>query len=110
MFKVVDTPTFTHTVTVFSPTDAGHTAETLKVTYELISTDEADRFDTGTREGTTEFLKRIIHRMDDLVSESGSALSYSEALRDRLIAMPHIRLALLTGYFDAVAKDPKSKN
>lgn len=110
MFKVVSDSTFTRPVTVLTPSNDGHLTETLKATFRLLSTDEMDKYNLNTRDGTTAYLKRIIVSLDDLASASGEPLAYTEALRDQLLTMPHVRVGLLSEYLDAVAKDPKSKN
>lgn len=110
MFKVVSEPTFTHTVTVMTPIDGGHKAETFQATYRLLDTDVASDFDLTTRDGITGFLTRAIVRFDELVGENEQPMPYNDALRDQLLKMPHVRVGLSNAYFEALSKDPPAKN
>ena len=104
MFKVVPNRTFTHVVTVMMPIDGGHSAETLKVTYNSLETEEAKKFDLKSPDGSTEFMKRVIAKLDDVTDAEGKPLPYSDALRDQVIRMPNARNAIVNGYFAAIAK------
>lgn len=110
MFKVVSEPTFTATVTVLTPVDGGHHAETFKGTFWLLDDDEVDKFDLNSRQGSVDFFKRAIVSLSDLVGDNDEPLTYSEALRDRLLKRPNVRIGLAVAYFDGVAKDQKAKN
>jgi len=104
MFKVIADPTFTHTVKVMVPVDGGHKPETLKATYRVVDSDETSRFDLVSPEGTTDFLRAIIVRLDDLADENGILIDYSDEVRDAVLGKPYARIALAQGYFDAVSK------
>lgn len=102
MFNVARVPRFTHDVPVMTPVDGGHTEESLKVTYNFLTTEETAVYDLNSPEGTTRFLRRAIHKLDDLVDQGGQPVAYNDGLRDQLIMMPNVRQALCKGYFDAV--------
>lgn len=103
MLKVNREPTFTHEVSVMTPVDGGHVEEKLKVTYRVLPTERAAKFQDD-EEGNREFLKAILVKLDDLVDDKNEPVPYSEELRDRLLGMPHIRRALQAAYFAAVSK------
>jgi hypothetical protein len=56
-----------------------------------------------------EMLLEVLLDWTDVGDETGVALTYSEATRDRLIADPHVRAALLRAYAETVA-GAKAKN
>ncbi len=103
MFRIVHEPTFTHTVPVMTPVDGGHREEKIEVTYRIINADEAAGY-PETEEGNADFLRRVVLRVDDIADEDGAPLPWSDELRDRLIALPHVRIALARGYGAALAK------
>lgn len=104
MFKIVQNRTFTHDVTVMIPIDGGHREETLKTTFNFLSTAQTDVFDLTTVEGTEGYLAAIVARFDDCVDESGQHIIYGQQLRDTLMAMPNVRQALYDHYIAAVKK------
>lgn len=104
MFKLSSDPQFTHRVSVASPVDGGHETETMSVRYRVVPVAEVAQADLLTEPGTTAFLQRIIVRIDDLVDEHGESLPWSDRVRDQLLTLPHARLAIVSGYFDAVSE------
>jgi hypothetical protein len=102
MFKVTRVRRFTHEISVITPVDGGHAEEKLRATFNFLTTDEAAKFDLATGDGTCEFLKKIIVKLDDLVDDKDQPVPYSDEIRDALIALPNVRQALCKGYFDAV--------
>lgn len=105
MFVVEENPTFTHTVTAMVPTDGGYDKQSFKVTYNVLDAAEIDGFDLNTREGSDAFLRRVIHRLDDLVDVKGEPIPYSDAIRDRVIGLLWVRRAITRGYYAAVHKE-----
>lgn len=104
MFKIVSNPTFTHTVTVMTPSDGGYEREELKVTYNLLDTVEMAKYDMRNAADTDAFLKAGVRSLDDLVDDKGNALPPSDALRDQVLRLPHVRHAVVQGYVTAVTK------
>lgn len=102
MFKVTAEPNFTRTVTVCVPVDGGHSAQTMKVTFRALPTDDFSL--QGGNEGQLADCRKVIVSMDDLIDENDQPVSYSDAIRDQLIAMPYVRLAVLQSYIEAVSK------
>lgn len=101
MFKLVTRPEFTHPVTVMVPIDGGHREESFTVRFRLTE-DENARIDTF--DATIIWLRDIIVSIGDLVDEAGTAIPYSDEVRDRVLALPYARIALTRAYFAAVGK------
>lgn len=104
MFKIIDNPEFTHEVKVMVPVDGGHEEQTFRARFRLVDEGEVDPLKARTAEEFVAFLKRAIVGLEDLVDAAGKPLPYSDALRDRLIALPFIRVALTRTYLAAVTK------
>ena len=102
MFKVTTDPQFTHPVKVFVPVDGGHAEQSFKATFRVEGVEELDQVqDEG---GQRAVLQRVIVGMSDLVGEDEQPLSYSDRLRDQLIGVPYVRIALFRTYLEAVTK------
>lgn len=106
MFKIIDNPTFTHTVRVAVPVNGGHEHQTLKASYRVLKTDEIEKFDLSSTSGSTEFLCAVIEKLDDIADANGEPLVWSDQVRDQLLRIPYVRLALSRGYFEGVTKAP----
>lgn len=102
--KIVANPTFTHTVTVKVPVNGGHRDETFKATFKVVPEGEYDELSVVTNEGMREFLIMALESCADLVDEAGKELEWNDGLRDQLLSLPYVRLALMRTYSDAVAK------
>lgn len=101
MFKVSSEHTFTHPVKVMVPVDGGHVEQSFKTKFRVLPLD--DQAD-GSEEGEQVTLRKAIVSMSDLVGEDDQPLAYSDGLRDQLIAVPYVRIALMRAYIGAVAK------
>lgn len=98
MFRIVDRPEFTHEVPVQVPVDGGWKAETLKARFRILPEAEEDTGDLYSTEASKEYLRRILVRLDDLVDEAGKPVEYSDEMRERVLALPYARLALIRAY------------
>ena len=104
MFKLNPNPAFMREVKVKVPADGGFRDESFKARFRVISSAEAAAFDLDSGESSTAFLQAVVTGLEDIVAEDGKALSYSDELRDRVIDIPHARIALARTYFEAVSK------
>lgn len=95
MFKIIKNPTFTTTATIHVPTDEGVVQQTLKVRFNLLSDDEVPE----SQDKVIGFLRAAIVRIDDVVGEDDQPIPYDDALRDRLLGLPFVRLGLMAAYF-----------
>lgn len=102
MFKVTTEPKFTHPVTVCVPTDGGHVEQTFKATFRVLDAEQLSP--DSTVEGQIEDLRRVLVTMHDLIGEDDQPVSYSDALREQLIRLPYVRIALINAYVRGVTK------
>lgn len=100
MFKVVAEPQFTHTVKVRVPVDGGHEDQSFKARFRVVDTAEVGKIEL--EEGRGAAVKRILVSMDELADADGNPVSYSDALRDQLIQLPYVEIALYRTYLEAV--------
>lgn len=102
MFKITNEPQFTHSVIACVPVDGGFDEQSFKATFRVL---DADKLGTdGSVQGQIEDLRRLIVKLDDLVDEQGQPVPYSDALRDQLIGLPYVRIALVEAYTRGVTK------
>ncbi|MDE1917670.1 MAG: hypothetical protein KGJ57_18175 [Sphingomonadales bacterium] len=102
MFVVTHEPKFTHTVKVQVPTDKGHEVQSFKATFKVLPViEEGD----ATR-SAKETLEAALCGVSDLVDDANQAVTYTDELRDQLIAIPYVRIALLDAYIKGVTKAP----
>jgi hypothetical protein len=104
MFKIVPNPTFTHDVTVMTPIDGGFADETLIVTFNYLDTNQAEKFEINTVDGTTAFLNAIVVKLDGLTDVEGKPIACSLDLREKLLRTNTVRRAILQHYANAVNK------
>ncbi|KJS45893.1 MAG: hypothetical protein VR71_00030 [Roseovarius sp. BRH_c41] len=102
MFKIDQTPTFTHPVEIKVPADGGHDLQTLNATFRVLPDEEIEALDMRTTRGEREFLSAAIVSLDDIEDEKGNKLPYSHGLRDRLIGLAYVRVALVNAYYAAL--------
>ena len=102
MFKITNEPRFTHPVRVVVPIDGGHEEQTFRVMFKVVPVEELG--DTASLEGQQQLLKAIVCDFAELVGDDGEPLPFSDALRDRLIAVPYVRAAMIQTYLAAITK------
>ncbi|MPZ57619.1 MAG: hypothetical protein GEU91_14190 [Rhizobiales bacterium] len=103
-FNVTANPTFTHPVEVFVPADGGHRKETFKATFRVLDTDELGSFNLDDPASARAFLVAVIQSLSDLVDDDNKPVPYSDALRDQMLRLSYVRLALARTYIEAVTK------
>lgn len=103
MFIVDPNPTFTHNVKVQVPVDGGHKAQDFKATFAVLPVDEVKNYDLSQGAGSTEFLRRVVVGMSDLVGKNEEPVSYNNEIRDLLLGQAYVRAALTRTYFEAVS-------
>lgn len=104
MFVYEETPKFTHTVPVEAPVDGGHEKQSLRVTYGVMGDEELGTFDMNDRASSSAFLRKVVLHFDDVVGADKQPVSFSDRVRDALIDLPYVRLAMVKGYFGGVYK------
>lgn len=103
MFNVITIPTFTRDVPVSVPSGDGFKEDSLKATFCVRPDDEAS-FDANSPEDIKRFLRDIIVKLDDLVDDAGNPVSYNDEIREQLLSLPYVRIALLRTYTRAQIK------
>lgn len=99
MFKLAAEPIFTHVVPILVPVDGGLEKQTMKVTYNVLT---SERYRELLDEDQFALVRELIARIEDVVDQNGDPMDYNDALRDHLIELPYVRLGLLRGYNDAI--------
>lgn len=70
--------------------------------FRVMPVSEFERHDLATGAGARAFLVAAIVSLDDVQDAAGNALSFDDALRDRVIDQPLARAALVRAYVEAV--------
>lgn len=96
--------TFRREITAMSPVDGGFKEEKFHATFRVLDGDKAAEYDRATIVGTRDFLKQVTVRLDDLVDANDKPVPYSDEVRDQVIVMPWVALALVREYFASVGK------
>lgn len=105
MFKVTTNPTFTHVVKISVPVDGGHDEQTLKATFKVLPLDQLVEDPELDMSGNqVKSLRQVLVSLADLVDDQGNPVEYNDDLRDRLIGVPYVRIALMQHYIQAMTK------
>ena len=99
MFNVDEKPVFTRTVTALVPKGEGHDPQTFKATFNVLDDDEIDGVALGETKKVKELLRKMLVGMDDLADAAGNAIPFSDQIRDRMLKLPYVRVALLQAYY-----------
>lgn len=103
MFNITETPEFTHIVHVQTPVDGGHREDTFKARFRVI--DDEDQKANFYKVGEVkDYLRKLLISMDDLADGQKKPIPYSDEVRDKMLALPHVRMALLKTYNEALTK------
>jgi hypothetical protein len=102
MFKLSSDPKFTIPVEVFVPIDGGHRKDTFKATFRVGEADALNEF--ALLDGQREELRKIFVGFDEVLDEADNPIPYSDEMRDRMIATPYVRAALVQAYLGAIVK------
>lgn len=105
MFRVDPNPQFTHEVKISVPVNGGFAPQSFKATFRVLDAGEAAAFDLTDADGSTDFLRRVLVSLDDIVDANDAQVPYNDQLRDQLLGLPYVRLALARTYFDALRHD-----
>ncbi|AZV77933.1 hypothetical protein EBB79_08510 [Parasedimentitalea marina] len=105
MFNVVTVPTFSRTVKVKVPDGDGHLEQSFKGLFKVVPSDQSEGLDWFETEGVKEFLREVMISADDLVDDKEKPIPYSEEIREGLLNLPYVRMALLKTYTTALIQD-----
>jgi hypothetical protein len=102
-FVVTKHPQFTHKVKVQVPVNGGFETQDFDATFNVVPTDEVGDYDLSSGAGSTDFLRRAVDSITDLVDENDQPITYNDGIRDLLFGQLYVRRALVRTYFDAVS-------
>jgi hypothetical protein len=88
-------------VTIQQVGDGGRVSKhAISVTYEMVKQDEIDAL---TPQGDIPLLARVIIDWKGIQGDDGEALPCTEDTKDLALQVPHVRSALLRGFFEAIS-------
>ena len=104
-FKLTDSIEVNRTVTIHVPSDGtGFRRDTLEVRFRILNADESEALMERMKNGRDdiELLNEVLIGLPNgVMGEDGERLEDSQELRDRLIAIPFVRISLVKAYNDA---------
>lgn len=100
MFRLDPNPEFWTPVKVRRPGE-GAEVETFRAKFVALEIDRFNEFDLESEEGTRSFLAEALRDIDEVEAMDGSPLSLTEAVRHRLVNVPHVRAGLVAAYLVA---------
>jgi len=103
-FKIIENPTFVHTVPVMVPIDGGHAEQSLKAKFRVVPQDELMHHDLRTAEGTESYCRAIVADFGDIEDETGNPVPTTEDVRNTLFRTPFVQIALIRSYTAAMSK------
>ena len=105
MFNVVTVPKFSRTVKVKVPAGDGHVEQSFKGLFKVVPSDRSEGLDWFETGDVKAFLREVLISADDLVDDKEKPMPYSEEIREGLLNLPYVRLALLKTYTTALVQD-----
>lgn len=98
MFKIAADPSFAHKVKVRVPVDGGFADQEFTARFRVVPWDDVKALDHD----PAAQLRLIWIGAEGIADDAGAPLPWSDALRDQLIGILFVRLAVLRTYVDAV--------
>lgn len=98
MLKIVKNPEFTATVKVQVPAEGGFSDASFTARFKALTVSEAEAFDLVSVTGTNDWLRTILIGWEGVVGEDGEKVSFNHAIRDELLDVPFIRMAVIQSY------------
>lgn len=105
MFNVVTTPKFSRTVTVKVPDGDGHSEQTFKAYFKVVKDDELQGLSWFETDHVKDVLRKVLMSADDLVGDDNKPVPFSDDVREGLLSLPYVRVALLKTYTLAQIQD-----
>jgi len=98
MFKIVQNPTFKHPVKIRVPVDGGFANQEFTATFRVEPWDEVKALDSD----PAGQLRRVFVGWEGITDDGDKPIPYSDAVRDQLIGLLYVRVALLRTYVEAI--------
>jgi len=92
--------------TIEQPEEGRHVRRTIRVRFRVLPEDEERQIvESGVPGVDRPLLQRVWvgWREGDVLDADGGPVAFSEEVRDRMLALPYVRLGLVAAYYDAVA-------
>ncbi len=103
MFQIASKNTCKWPVTVLVPQDGGKRAKyTFTAEFALLAPERERALKVGDI-SDEDFLREVLVGWSGVQDVDGADLPFSDDARDKLIAIPYVRAALIEAYFDFVA-------
>lgn len=102
MFKIAAAPKFTRDVTVKVPAGEGYEEQTFKADFTVLDDEASSVFDVNTLDGMRDFCDAIWLKAFDLADEDGKPVAFTAAVKEQLLALPYVRIALIRTYRNTV--------
>lgn len=99
MLKVAKSPEWTHEITISVPVDGGHENQKCRVRYRLLDEEALDPADPN---NSDTLVRALVVRIEDLEDDAGQPLTWNDAVRDAVFAMPWVKAGLIRGYYRSV--------
>ncbi|EEW59764.1 conserved hypothetical protein [Ruegeria sp. TrichCH4B] len=109
MFNVEETPSFTRTVKVKVPKGEGHEEQTFKAAFNVVDDEVIEGVPLQNTAEVKKVLRKMLTGMEDLANTAGEAIPYSDEIREKILKLPYVRIALIAAYYDGVT-DQRSGN
>lgn len=109
MFKISTRPRIRQRVKLNIEVDGEQQDHSFTATYQLVPMSETVEAALNTDEGQQAFIRKAVVGLDDLVDKDEKPVPFTPELLGALVDRPEVRVALVTGYFEA-AKAATSGN
>lgn len=98
MLKVVKNPEFTATVKVLVPAEGGHSDASFTARFKALTVSQAEAFNMMSVDGTNDWLRTILIGWEGVVDDDGEPVTFNNQVRDELLDVPFIRMAVIQSY------------
>jgi len=105
MFNVVTIPKFSRTVPVRVPDGDGHSEQSFKALFKVVPSERSDGLSWFETEEVKTFLREVLVSVDDLVDDKEKPVPYSDVVREGMLDLPYVRLALLKTYTTSMVQE-----
>ena len=99
MLKIARNPEFTHEVSVRVPVDGGFAEEKFRARFRMVPWNELCAVENDPEAQA----QMVLIGWEGIVDDDDNPIPYSDAMRDQLLGMLFMRVAILRTYIDAVS-------
>lgn len=105
MFNVITIPKFSRTVKVNVPEGDGHVEQSFKGLFKVVPSDQSDGLDWFKTKDVKAFLREVMISADELVDDKEKPVPFTEEVREGMLNLPYVRMALLKTYTTALIQE-----